>query len=76
MIDKGFTELGVQRVVASTMVVNVASRRVMQKAGLRFVRKVHQSWPDFIEGEEEGDLEYALLKSEWDQPSEVAARTG
>ncbi len=28
LIDKGFAELGVQRVVASTMVVNVASRRV------------------------------------------------
>jgi RimJ/RimL family protein N-acetyltransferase len=76
LIDKGFTEFGVQRVVASTMVVNVASRRVMEKAGLRFVRKFHQPWPDYIEGEEEGDVEYALLRSEWNQASEVAARTG
>ena len=45
LIDKGFTELGVQRVVASTMVVNVASRRVMEKAGLRFVRTFRQPWP-------------------------------
>ena len=67
LIDKGFAELGVQRVVASTMVVNVASRRVMEKAGLRFVRIFHQPWPDYIEGEEEGDVEYALLKSEWEQ---------
>ena len=49
------------------MVVNVASRRVMEKAGLRFVRIFHQSWPDRIEGEEEGDVEYALLRSEWEQ---------
>ena len=67
LIHKGFAELGVQRVVASTMVVNVASRRVMQKAGLRFVRTFHQPWPDYIEGEEQGDVEYALLRSEWER---------
>jgi RimJ/RimL family protein N-acetyltransferase len=66
LIDRGFGELGAQRVVASTMVVNVASRRVMEKAGLRFVRIFHQPWPDHIDGEEEGDVEYALLRSEWD----------
>jgi len=65
LIDKGFAELGVQRVVAFTMVVNVASRRVMEKAGLRFVRTFHQPWPDHLEGEEEGDVEYALLRSQW-----------
>jgi RimJ/RimL family protein N-acetyltransferase len=69
LIDKGFAELGVQRVVASTMVVNVASRRVMEKAGLRLVRTFHQPWPDYIEGEEHGDVEYALLRSEWEQSS-------
>lgn len=66
LIEKGFAELGVRRVFATTMVVNVASRRVMEKAGLRFVRIFHQPWPDVIEGEEEGDVEYALLRSEWD----------
>ena len=67
LIDKGFAELGVERVVAFTMAVHVASRRVMEKAGLRFVRVFHQPWPDYIEGEEEGDVEYALTRSEWEQ---------
>jgi len=67
LIDKGFAELGVERVVAFTMVVNVASRRVMEKAGLRYVRTFHQSWPDYIEGQEQGDVEYALTRSEWEQ---------
>jgi RimJ/RimL family protein N-acetyltransferase len=67
LIDKGFAELGVERVVAFTMVVNVASRRVMEKAGLRLVRTFHQPWSDYIEGEEEGDVEYALLRSEWEE---------
>ena len=49
------------------MVVNVASRRVMEKAGLKFVRAFRQPWPYSIEGEEEGDVEYALLRSEWEQ---------
>jgi RimJ/RimL family protein N-acetyltransferase len=51
------------------MVVNVASRRVMENAGLKFVRTFHQPWPDYIEGEEEGDVEYALLRSEWECPT-------
>jgi RimJ/RimL family protein N-acetyltransferase len=67
LIHKGFDELGVQRVVAFTMVVHVASRRVMEKAGLRLVRTFHQPWPDYIEGDEKGDVEYALLRSEWEE---------
>ena len=67
LVHAGFAELGAERIVASTMVVNVASRRVMEKAGLKFVRAFRQPWPYSIEGEEEGDVEYALLRSEWEQ---------
>jgi RimJ/RimL family protein N-acetyltransferase len=67
LIRKGFVELGVRRVVAETMVVNAASRRVMEKAGLRYVRKFHQEWPERIEGEEQGDVEYALTKADWER---------
>ena len=66
LLEKGFLELGVQRVHATTMVVNVASRRVMEKAGLRYVRTFHQPWPYPIPGDEHGDVEYALSKAEWD----------
>jgi hypothetical protein len=31
------------------------------------VRIFHQDWPDKIEGDEEGDVEYALLRSEWER---------
>lgn len=67
LIRKGFGELGVRRVVASTMAVNVASRRVMEKAGLTLVRTFHQAWPDVIEGGEHGDVEYALTKADWER---------
>jgi RimJ/RimL family protein N-acetyltransferase len=57
------------------MVVNAASRRVMENAGLKLVRTFHQPWPDYMEGEEDGDVEYALLRSEWERPTaeDVAA---
>ena len=67
LIRKGFTELGVRRVVAETMAVNAASRRVMEKAGLACVRTFHQQWPERIEGDEHGDVEYALTKPEWER---------
>jgi RimJ/RimL family protein N-acetyltransferase len=66
LIRKGFTELGVQRVVAEAMAVNLASRRVMEKAGLRLVRTFHQPWPYPIAGDEFGDVEYALDKADWE----------
>jgi len=67
LIDKGFTELGVQRVFAETMAVNTASRRVMEKSGLRFARSFHAEWPVRIPGDEHGEVEYALDRDEWEQ---------
>jgi RimJ/RimL family protein N-acetyltransferase len=67
LIRKGFAELGVRRVVASTMAVNVGSRRVMEKAGLRFVRTFHAEWPERIPGDEHGDVKYALTRDEWER---------
>lgn len=67
LIDKGFRELGARRVVAQTMAVNTASRRVMEKSGLTLVRTFHQEWPDRISGDEHGDVEYALTREEWER---------
>lgn len=67
LIRRGFTELGVRRVVAETMAVNAASRRVMEKAGLTYVRTFHQEWPWRIEGDEHGDVDYALRKADWER---------
>jgi RimJ/RimL family protein N-acetyltransferase len=74
LIRKGFTELGVQRVVAETMAVNAASRRVMEKAGLKYVRTFHQEWPERIEGDEHGDVEYALTKTDWGRQGKERGR--
>lgn len=66
LIDKAFAELGVRRVHAETMAVHVASRRVMERSGLRFIRTFHQDWPYPIPGDEQGDVEYAVTREEWE----------
>jgi len=67
LIHKGFTELGARRVIAQTMAVNLASRRVMEKAGLEYVRTFHLEWEDPLPGTEHGEVEYALTKKDWKQ---------
>ncbi|MEU6415367.1 GNAT family N-acetyltransferase [Microbispora sp. NPDC046933] len=65
LIHKGFADLGVERVTATTMAVNTRSRRVMEKAGLSFVRAFTEDWPEAIEGSEHGEVEYELTKPDW-----------
>ena len=84
LIRKGFTELGVQRVVATTYQDNLASRRVMEKAGLTLVRTYrltpadllaqatsHRTSQDLWDGD---DVEYALAKADWEQQAAADAR--
>jgi RimJ/RimL family protein N-acetyltransferase len=66
LIGVAFTQLGVSRVWAQTMTVNARSRRVMEHCGMRFVRTFHLEWPEPIAGTEFGDVEYELLKQDWD----------
>lgn len=75
LIHKGFVELGLERVVATTYEHNVASRRVMEKAGLTLVRRFQltpeelQATDTFYTDEMEiwdgDDVEYALDKAVW-----------
>jgi hypothetical protein len=37
----------------------------MEKAGLRYARTVHLDWPEPLDGNEHGDVEYRLLRGEW-----------
>jgi RimJ/RimL family protein N-acetyltransferase len=60
LIERGFAEMGLRRIFAETMAVNVASRRVLEKAGLTFVRTFHLAWDDPIPGAEHGEVEYEI----------------
>jgi RimJ/RimL family protein N-acetyltransferase len=66
LVDHAFSALGARRVHAETMVVHVASRRVMEKVGMRLVREFHADWPVRIPGDEHGDVEYAITRTEWE----------
>lgn len=68
LVQRAFSELGVTQVVATTMAVNTASRRVLEKAGLRYLRTVHLDWPDPLPGNEHGDVEYQIHRNEWPHP--------
>jgi RimJ/RimL family protein N-acetyltransferase len=65
LVEVAFTRLGARRVLAETMAVNLASRRVMEHAGMTLVREFHQEWPYRIEGDELGEVEYAVTRDEW-----------
>ncbi|MEV6438505.1 GNAT family N-acetyltransferase [Streptomyces anulatus] len=67
LVDKGFTDLGIQRVTANTMAVNTGSRRVMEKTGLTFLRAYTEDWPEAIEGSEHGEVEYVLTREAWER---------
>jgi len=67
LIRVGFTEFGVRRVTAEAMAVNTASRRVMEKAGLRLVRTFRRPWPDSVHAGQIDAVEYALDKAHWQQ---------
>lgn len=82
LIRKGFTELGMQRVFATTYQDNRASRRVMEKAGLSLVRTYRLTPEDLVvEGTNHSasldlwdgdDVEYALRKTDWEQQEAMA----
>ena len=71
LIDMGFRQLPVNQVYATTMAVNLASRRVMEKAGLRIERSFIADWPIRIVGDDVGGVEYAVTRPQWEQDQKV-----
>ena len=67
LIRKGFTEFGVQRVVAQAMAVNQASRRVMEKAGLTLVGPSISPGRIPSRATSSATAEYALDRTGWQQ---------
>lgn len=65
LVDWGFKNGGYDTVVATTMAVNHASRRVMEKIGMRHTRTVSVDWPDPIPGSEHGEVCYEVTREQW-----------
>lgn len=67
LIDQAFSETRAHRVRAETMAIHIASRRVMEKCGMRLMRSFNADWPVVIPGSEHGDVEYAIDRTDWNQ---------
>ncbi len=65
LLDHGFATLGLHTVWAETMAVNVASRIVMAKLGMRHVRTDHRRWDEPLPGTEHGEVIYEITSNEW-----------
>ncbi|MFC4019822.1 GNAT family N-acetyltransferase [Micromonospora sp. GCM10011542] len=70
LVRYAFDTVGVRRVWAQTMAVNGRSRRVMEKAGLRYLRTFHLDWDDPIPGTEQGEVEYELRREDRGEPAQ------
>lgn len=77
LVERGFVQWGVERVIATTYEENRASRRVMEKLGMSHVRSFrydaetaggsdtfYADSPEVWPGE---DVEYALTRAEWER---------
>ena len=77
LIHNGFAELGLARIVATTYEHNVASRRVMEKVGMKLVRRFRLTpeelqatdtfHTDSLEVWDGDDVEYAIKRSAWEK---------
>ncbi len=62
LLDHGFASVGLERVIAQTRVDNARSRRLLEAAGLRYVR-TFRSLADESHGPR--DVEYEITRADW-----------
>lgn len=64
LLDWGFANAGFEKIVACTTAINLGSRRVMEKLGMRHVRTVEVKSAS-VPGAQEGDVWYEVSRAEW-----------
>jgi RimJ/RimL family protein N-acetyltransferase len=63
LLGLGFEAVGMHRIVGRTEARNVASARVLERLGMR--REAHFVENEFVKGEWQSELVYAMLAAEW-----------
>jgi RimJ/RimL family protein N-acetyltransferase len=63
ILDFAFGELGLHRVIGKLEARNAASERVLEKLGMR--REAHLVENEWVKGEWQSELVYAILDREW-----------
>lgn len=81
LISQGFTVWGLQRIVATTYEENLASRRVLEKAGMTLIRRFRLTpdnvlnadtyYAESVELWEGDDVVYALKKATWESDKKL-----
>ena len=71
MLQFGFDELGLHRIIGRCDARNLASARVMERLGMR--REAHLIENEFVKGEWTDEFTYAMLDREWQQVESSAA---
>lgn len=64
LVSWGFNIAGYDKVVACTMTVNLGSRRVMEKIGMKHTR-TDPCHPGNLPGSEHGEVWYEVTRAEW-----------
>ncbi|HEY9775945.1 MAG TPA: GNAT family protein [Planktothrix sp.] len=70
MLKLGFTKLGLHRIWATCALENKGSEGIMRKIGMR--KEAHYRLEDFIMGDWQDSVLYAILADEWQQRSNRA----
>ncbi len=63
LINLGLTTCAFEKIFASTMTINHASRRVLEKIGMSYVKTFHPDWPAPIPGSEHGEVIYEIKRA-------------
>jgi RimJ/RimL family protein N-acetyltransferase len=63
LVDFGFDEVGLHRIIGRLEARNIASARVLEKLGMR--REALLIENEFVKGEWQSELVYAILAREW-----------
>ena len=71
LVRHALADLGLRRVFAETMAVNVGSRAVLAAVGMHHVRSFRLEWEEPLPGAEHGEVAYELTREAWRaRPSE------
>ena len=65
LLRHAFETVGQNRVIAQTMAVNLGSRGVMERIGMRYVRTYFPSWDEPLPGSALGEVEYEMTRARW-----------
>jgi len=63
ILDYGFKNVGMERITASTMEINIPAQRTLKKLGFTFEGRARKAV--YFRGEKYDNLHYGLLASEW-----------